>query len=270
MAVRSPASTIVQDLIERQDAIIQEAHLAWAASPRRMGVIFPPSFDVYAEGGTDDEDEEFSTWEFNAVIPLQPPKPPRVTKSGLTPSQEIANRFRNGIPLLHTESCSSLATASSLTSSDPSPITTTESTSTFDEDYVTVEEGESVEWCLAPRPKLEPRLLFRQSQVDVLRNYRAEAEAELRRSQHEQHTHEVLVCPREGCNDTLPTVTALTYHLHLHDVGVDLPTATSRMYRCNDCDSGFDTRSQLAMHACPCRSKSAPTSPIYGALKLFR
>ncbi|KAK7466104.1 hypothetical protein VKT23_004829 [Stygiomarasmius scandens] len=256
MALRcNPVSNVVQDILDSQDAVIQEAQLAFAANPRRHGMYFPANFDALGEAERlegDDITEELSTWEFSAAISIMPPKPPRVLKSGLTPSQEIASRFRKGLSL-DLGSSSSL----SLASLEVSPVSGQSSL----DGYATAEEEFADDWCLPPRPVLDPKVKFRQSRVDALPLYLEEAEAELRRSQHDEDVR--IVCPRDGCRDTLSNVSALAYHLHLHDVDADRQNAS---HRCKDCDACFQTRSQLAIHACPCRSKSAPTSPIFGAL----
>jgi len=239
MALRcNPVSNVVQDILASQDAVIQEAQLAFAANPKRHGTYFPANFDVLGEAERlaegDDVTEELSTWEFSATISIMPPKPPRVLKSGLTPSQEIASRFRKGLSL-DLGSSSSLSLASSL---EVSPVTVSGQSSL--DGYVTAEEEFADDWCLPPRPVLDPKVKFRQSRVDALPLYvrclcimypsishsvsqLEEAEAELRRSQHDEDVR--IVCPRVGCRDTLSSVSALAYHLHLHDVDADRQNA---------------------------------------------
>ncbi|THU80727.1 hypothetical protein K435DRAFT_844997 [Dendrothele bispora CBS 962.96] len=235
MAPYVTVNRVVQNLLEHQEAAFQEAQLAWAANPKRNAMYFPTNFNAVNEGSrmvTDDESEDLSSWEFNATSSAVPTKPQRVLKSGLTPSQEIARRYRRGFSLnLKSSSSFSLSSSSfpeSLldTSSSTSPDTSFNTDSELDQssldDYVTVEEGYSDNWCLSPRPTTDPKIMFRQSRVRVLPRYREEAELEMGRSYHDSKDTS-LPCPRDGCRDTLPSVSALTYHLHLHDVDGDCP-----------------------------------------------
>jgi uncharacterized C2H2 Zn-finger protein len=56
-------------------------------------------------------------------------------------------------------------------------------------------------------------------------------------------TDGLLRCPRRGCDELLAGVRALTFHLHIHAVGMGA-------YTCVRCGGAFESARDLTRHAC--------------------
>ncbi|KAI9439672.1 hypothetical protein H4582DRAFT_2075044 [Lactarius indigo] len=108
---------------------------------------------------------------------------------------------------------------------------------------LTFVDTDSVSPVLQRRPTravTPPQVRRRASITDELEEAREEATLTMLRS---PRTDGLLRCPRRGCGELLGGVRALTFHLHIHAVGVGA-------YACVRCGGAFESARDLARHAC--------------------
>ncbi|KAJ3888461.1 hypothetical protein GG344DRAFT_79734 [Lentinula edodes] len=237
---------------------------------KRHATFFPSKLDLAADfrrQAMEEEEDDLSTWEFHAPVEPFIKRRPRITAnavmspaqnlarnyrvaSSMSEAQQIAHRYRTGLKIdLDVESTASTSTSRSSSAEPPTLVgSERESWISSGVDENTLETNH--QW---GSPVEEPKLRHSDSRADALAQARIEALQEIKFAS----ASGALVCPRQDCRATLLNVNALTFHLSLHDIG------NSKPYHCAGCDQGFDKRQALNTHACPSRSRSAPSSPIF-------
>ncbi|KAJ4477499.1 hypothetical protein J3R30DRAFT_225541 [Lentinula aciculospora] len=244
---------------------------------KRHATFFPSKLDLAADFRRQalEEEDDFSTWEFHASVEPFFKRRPRITSnaimspaqklarnyrvaSSMSEAQQIAHRYRTGLKIdLDIESTASKSSFRG-SSTEPSTLVGSERVSWIS----TGVEDPSLETRLETDPQRgspvdEPKLRHSDSRAGALAQARMEALKEINFSS----ASGALVCPRKGCRATLANVNALTFHLSLHDI------EKSKPYYCAICDQGFDKHQALNTHACPSRTRSAPSSPIFATFQ---
>ncbi|KAI0267835.1 hypothetical protein BC834DRAFT_60730 [Gloeopeniophorella convolvens] len=97
---------------------------------------------------------------------------------------------------------------------------------------------------LPPATLRAPQVHRRPSVNDELEEAREEATLAML---HTTRTDGQLRCPRRGCGALLGGVSALTFHLHIHAVGV---RAGGAPFSCARCGGAFESAREIARHAC--------------------
>lgn len=211
---------------------------------KRHATYFPSkaSFDTKWNFSSDDE----STWEFSAPVAhiARSSSTDTCSSTSSTPAQEIALRYRAGMPL------QAVLTGSSSASSSSNSSETSWKTAPLDEASVTSEQGPAVP------EKDELKAIHRQSRCDALLDTLEEAMDAMKRDG--QGENDRLVCHRPGCRDTVRGVRALMYHLHIHNIH-------DQSFKCPSCDKHFEGAFQMGFHRCQTQGtqlRSPPVSPI--------
>ncbi|KAF8072201.1 hypothetical protein FPV67DRAFT_925840 [Lyophyllum atratum] len=224
---------------------------------KRHATYFPSKASFDTKWNFSDDDD--STWEFSAPMGLitRSSSTDTCSSTSSTPAQEIALRFRAGMPLqavlTGSRSVSSASeysdasweTAPLGTSSDASP-----ENGPLDDTSITLEQGPPVP------EKDELKAIYRQSRCDALLDTLEEAMDSMK--QDGRAEDERLVCHRPGCRDTVRDVRALMYHLHIHNIH-------DQSFKCSSCDRKFDSAFHMGLHRCSNQAsqlRSPPASPM--------
>ncbi|KAJ7471404.1 hypothetical protein B0H11DRAFT_2283115 [Mycena galericulata] len=197
--------------------------------------------------------DDISTWEFHAPVASLSWTSDAETcvspSSSPTPAQDVAYRYRAGLKI-------DLGQRSSQESSKANK----SCASSYEEsDYVsylsleTASTHSSFSLSLPFRDQQELRPAFRASRANALLDIREEAMAVMKADG--LRDGDAIVCHRPDCRDTLPTMRAFMYHLHIHNMH-------DRSYKCELCKKGYETRHELALHRCARLAMSLPSSPI--------
>ncbi|GLB40702.1 hypothetical protein LshimejAT787_0805730 [Lyophyllum shimeji] len=213
---------------------------------KRHATYFPSkaSFDAKWNFSSDDE----STWEFSAPVAhiARSLSTDTCSSTSSTPAQEIAMRYRAGLPL------QAVLTGSSSTSSSSEDSDASWQTAPLDDESVTSEQVSPV------ADKNEPKAIHRQSRCDALLDALEEAMHAMKKAGRGENDR--LVCHRPGCRDIVRDVRALMYHLHIHNIH-------DQSLTCPSCGRHFDGSFQMGSHRCLTQGpyshlRSPPVSPI--------
>ncbi|KAF8910522.1 hypothetical protein CPB84DRAFT_1763875 [Gymnopilus junonius] len=85
------------------------------------------------------------------------------------------------------------------------------------------------------------KAVYRESRFQALQNTFQEAKNVA--TKHGKGSNSPVACPRTGCRDVLPSLTALTYHLHIHDIH-------DRTIVCTRCEDRFEDEYAMESHNC--------------------
>jgi hypothetical protein len=187
---------------------------------KRFGTYFPSKLSFNTKWNFADDD--LSTWEFCAPVAPSSRSSSSSTSgtASSTPAQEIIIRYRAGLSL------DSLVTRSSSPASD-SPADSGEIASlanaspSFDgPSVVEAEKDLKATYRQSRLEALEDTVRFRSvlqlPAYEFTYDQRDEAMAAMKK--YGMGEHDILVCHRPGCRDTLRDVKALMFHLHIHNI----------------------------------------------------
>ncbi|KAJ7614094.1 hypothetical protein FB45DRAFT_1036201 [Roridomyces roridus] len=198
-------------------------------------------------------DDDASTWEFNAPVASWTSDSSTCVSSSSsspTPAQDLVSRYRSGLKIDlgpgRSSSDSTKANKSCSSSYDHS----------YDASFLSMEtlstlSSLSIDIPFQDQCNLKP--VFRESRANALLDIREEALAVM--DMDGLGLDDPIVCHRPDCRDTLPGMRAFMYHLHIHNMH-------DRLWKCDACNKGYETRRELTMHQCPKLATSLPSSPI--------
>ncbi|KAF8646221.1 hypothetical protein AX16_007362 [Volvariella volvacea WC 439] len=241
------------------------------AKAKRYGRYFPSRMSFEANWGSDVADDDESTWEFTA--PMAPSR--SSSSSGSTsstcytafssPAQEIAFRYRAGMPLDFEDSRSRSSTTVCSEGEDYSDCDLSwDATTSTSSSLAPSTENSLIPDDDIPYYKRELRAIFRQSRHEALQHNWNEARAQWKLSGRKEH--ESLECHRPGCGNIVPNVRAMAYHLHIHDIS-DMQ-CTRRVDPTIKCECCLNSTKGLVYGNCQTsKQKSNVSNPLWANLR---
>ncbi|KAJ7145067.1 hypothetical protein C8R43DRAFT_953518 [Mycena crocata] len=203
--------------------------------------------------------DDISTWEFNAPVALSHSwhsDASTLTSPYQTAAQDVAFRYRAGLKVEIEELSCALESCEDkkhyASSFDDAASYSYVEYVGADSDSTSSSSSSAMSLPVPISHDLKPT--FRESRANALMDIHDEALAMVKADGLGEN--QPVVCHRPSCRDTLPTMKALMYHLHIHNL--------ADRFKCDACSRGFETRRDLTMHACPRLATSLPCSPIRG------